>query len=227
MAIQCSDGITLDGLAAATYYKYFAQDNNPYIVHKQPLERIRAKTLYQNNKKAFDKFVLAFQKFGIDIVKYLKFLTHECGKTEKDIPDVLLNNVYFYRFADYLKVRNQYYKIYKYFLKSANNIADDCMRLGFCSTKDYLRHLIKTRRLVNEYVAGRISCYYLSAIQNFKQVIKKLDPLSRDEFSKILQRYDKYNVDVNEAFKLYKSCSINPIKFTDELIWKKQTENEK
>lgn len=54
------NGIQLDGLDAATYYKYFAQDNNPYIVRKLPLERIRAKTLYEKNKREFDLFVQQF-----------------------------------------------------------------------------------------------------------------------------------------------------------------------
>lgn len=39
-------------------------------------------------------------------------------------------------------------------------------------------------------------------------------------------RYDKYNVDVNEAFRMYKSSRINPLEFTDELLWKKQNKDE-
>ena len=81
--------------------------------------------------------------------------------------------------------------------------------------------MISSRKLVAKYLAGEISIYYLSSIQNFKKIIPKLDRISQDEFSKILSRYDKYNLDVQEAFRKYKPCRINPIKFTDELLWKK------
>lgn len=219
--MQESNCIKLNGLAAATYYKYFAQDNNPNIIRKMPLERIAAKSLYTKNKDVFDKFVEVYQKYNVDIIKYFKFLVYECGKTEWDIPEVLLSKVYLSKFVDYLKVNNQYYKIYKWFLKSANNIVDDCIKLGFTSTKEYIRHLITSRKLVAKYLAGEISIYYLSSIQNFKQIIPKLDRISQDEFSKILNRYDKYNVDIQEAFKKYKSCRVNPIKFTDDLLWRK------
>lgn len=223
--MQSNDEITMTGFLAATYYKYFAQNNNPYIVRTLPLNRISAKTLYNKNKKAFDKFVTVYNKYNIDIIKYLKFVTIECGKTEKDIPEVLLSQVYLSKFIEYLQVRQQYYKIYKYFLKSANNIVDDCIRLGYTSVKEYLRYLISNNKLVNEYVAGRISCYYLCAIQNFKKIVPKMDVISQHEFSKILMRYDKYNLDVQEAFRLYKSNSIKPIKFTEELLWSKLNNN--
>ena len=36
-------------------------------------------------------------------------------------------------------------------------------------------------------------------------------------------RYDKYNVDVQDAFKLYKSNYVNPIKFTEDILWDKRT----
>ena len=55
--MQNNDCIHLDGLSAATYYKYFAQDNNPNIIRKIPLERVAAKGLYIKNKEVFDKFV--------------------------------------------------------------------------------------------------------------------------------------------------------------------------
>ena len=219
--MQTSEIKEFNGFTAAVYYKYFAQDINPYIERRQPIEKIAARGFYQKNKKAFDKFVKIYQKYSIDILKYFKFLIYECRKTEKDAAEVLLSQVYLSKFIDYLKVNNQYYRIYKYFLKSAENIANDCVKLGFMSTKEYIRHLIATRMLATKYVAGEISIYYLSAIQNFKKIILKLDPISQAEFSKILNRYDKYNSDVQDAFKIYKSCRINPIKFTDELIWKK------
>ena len=216
--MQNSNETILDGLTAATYYKYFAQDNNSRIVKKMPFERISAKTFYAKNKYVFDKAVETYQKYIID---YFKFLIYECKKTEFDAQEVVLSKVYFSKFVDYLKVNSQYSKIYKWFLKSVNNIVNDCIKLGFTSTKEYMQYLILNRLLVAKYLSGEISIYYLSAIQNFKKIIPKLDNISQAEFSKILNRYDKYNLDIQETFKKYKSCRINPIQFTDKLLWKK------
>ena len=49
-----------------------------------------------------------------------------------------------------------------------------------------------------------------------------MDKMSQNEFSTILLRYDKYNVDVQDAFKLYKSNYVNPIKFTEDILWDKR-----
>lgn len=218
---QSTQNNQMTGIQAAIYFKFFSQNNNPYIVHKQPLNRISATTLYKKNKDIFDKLVVIFQKFNIDIVKYLSFFTQQYGKSEKDVKDLLVNNTTISKYLEYLQIKDQYHKIYIYFMKSVNNIIDDCIKLNFQSTKEYIRYLIKHNQLVNQYVSGRISCYYLCAIHNFKKIIPKLDIISQNEFSKILLRYDKYYADVQEAFKLYKSQRINPIQFTDELLWKK------
>lgn len=95
-----------------------------------------------------------------------------------------------------------------------------------------MQHLAESRQLAAKYVSGKISVYYLCAIQNFKDIIRKLDPVSQAEFSKISNRYDKYKMDITEAFKMHKSCQLCPIKLTDELIWsrinnKQKTNNSK
>ena len=213
----------IDGKTSAAYFKYFRQFTNKWIINKVELHRVPSRALYNKNAKIFDKFAEICIKYKIDPVKYIKFYITVLLKTEKDVPNDFLDMSTINKFIEHLQIRAQYKKIYNYFIKSANNIADDCIKYDYSSVKDYLQYLIKHGQLANQYLCGRISCYYLCALKNFKKIIPKMDKMSQNEFSTILLRYDKYNVDVQDAFKLYKSNYVNPIKFTEDILWDKRT----
>lgn len=80
--------------------------------------------------------------------------------------------------------------------------------------------------LAAKYMSGKLSVYYLCAIQNLKDIVSKLDPISQAEMSTISDRYDKYRMDITEAFRLHKSCKLRPIELTDALIRKKTKERQ-
>ena len=139
----------------------------------------------------------------------------ECGNYEKDIKEFFLAEQTIKKFIWGLEIVEQKKKVYKWFLKSAENIAQDCIDSGFTSSKDYLRDLISSKRLANYYLTGKISKYWLSGIPTFKKIITKLDQLSQDEFHEIYERFDLYNTEINEAFLQEKQCKVNPIRYTD------------
>lgn len=45
--------------------------------------------------------------------------------------------------------------------------------------------------------------------------------MSRDELQDVYDKFDIYNSEINEAFLLVDKRLVNPIKITDELIFKK------
>lgn len=119
---------------------------------------------------------------------------------ENDINSSLVCGGTMARYADWLKAIDKRHKIYKHFIKSAKNIARECNELGYCSTKDFMRYLIKSKKIAEYYVTGKISLYYFAAIPNFKKIIPKLDLFARDEFHKIYDRFEMYNAEITDAF---------------------------
>ena len=49
-------------------------------------------------------------------------------------------------------------------------------------------------------------------------MIEKMDPISRDEFSKLYNRFDKYSEDINQAMMQMKNISASAIKITNDEI---------
>ena len=118
-----------------------------------------------------------------------------------------------------MKEEERKVKIYGWFMKSINNIALDCIDLGFLSSKDYLREMIVQRKLAGYYLTGKISKYWFAGIPSFKKVIAFLDELSRDEFHDRFEKFDISNTEINKATMKMKNCTVNPIKMTDAVIF--------
>jgi len=211
---------TIDGEFVAKYFKYFLQLKNPYVVYKLSVDRVSAKSIYQKHKQQFDLLAKICNKYQIDAIKYLDFFVNKLNKFEKDIDCSLITVNSINKYVENLQITTLHNNIYKNFLRSVDNIVEDCIHLNFNSVIDYLRHLISNRTLASYYLSGKISTYYFAAIPKFRKVIDKLDNLSKDEFRTLYERYDKYHSDVNEAFLKIKNIKINPIKYTNDAILK-------
>lgn len=65
---------------------------------------VKAKGLYTQHKKKFDKLAAICSMYKIDPEKYFKFLVMQLGKREHDADAVLLSRVCMSKYIDYLKV---------------------------------------------------------------------------------------------------------------------------
>ena len=212
---------------AAQYFKYLQQFNFDFIEQKLELRRVPWKTTYHKYSKYFDKLVEVFSRYDIDVFKYIEFFVKHQKKTEHNIKDEFLNLKTLDLFEEFLDAEEKRKKAFKWFMKSVENISDECLQLGFLTTKDYIRYIIQTRKIGNYYLTGKISKYWFASIPSFKKIQNKLDSLSRDEMTDIFKMFDIYNTEINEAFLLMKNCKANPIKMTDEAIFKKRNCNQK
>jgi len=212
--------MTIDGEFVARYFKYFLQLKNPYVVYKISVDRVSAKSIYLKHKHQFDALAKLCNKYQIDVVRYIDFYINKLNKFEKDIDANFISIDTINKYIESLQINSLYSKIYKNFIKSVKNIVEDCINLNFNSVIDYFRYLISNKMLSSYYAAGKISTYYFAAIPKFKNVIEKLDNISKDEFSTLYERYDKYHSDINEAFLKIKNIKINPIKYTNDEILK-------
>jgi hypothetical protein len=202
-------------------YKYYKQHTNPYITYPISCEKIKTLSFYKTNKKVFDKLSSLVEKYGICPDGFIKYCVLEMRVSK---PKEMLNTQVFINYANKLKVDKQYKKIYSNFLKTANYIADVCISENI-TPKDYIKMLIKERRLGIEYMCGHISTHFIASINGIKKIFKCLDQNTRDELSIIYDAAEKLNGDIQEAFMRYKSHRVSPFKFTELLIKQKREQN--
>lgn len=130
-------------------------------------------------------------------------------------------------YVDHLRETSRRKKVMKWFMKSAEFIASECAKDTQMTTKDFIRKLIKEKKLAAYYMAGKISRYWFSGIPGFSKLVVKLDKMSRDEFKDLVDNFQIYNSEINEAFLKFYRTYANPIRFTDDLIFKKRAESAK
>lgn len=213
----------LNAETLAKIYKYYKQKTNPYIKNYISFERIASLTFYKSNRKTFDKLFKIISKYKINHDSYIYFCIFDIQvKHPKD----MLNVQYFVRYANKLKIENQYKKIYDNFLKTSNYIADVCISENI-TPKEYLKKLIVEKRLAIEYMCGNISTHFLAAINGIKNIFKYLDDNSKNELSIIYDATEKLNGDIQEAFMKFKSHRVSPLKFTEQMIKLKKIKQNK
>ena len=217
----CNTNIQIVNSQDVARYFLFLKREKDLNFGKLLFKNITAKRLYNDHKKIFDKFFDIATEYGIDIKNYITFFVIELSKTEKAIDSEFLNINTINFYCENLKIKDQYDKIYKYFLKSANNVASECIKLGLTDSREYIKRLILTNRLAAEYLSGKISRYYLAAINNIDKLISKTNSISKDEFADFLMKRDKLLRDIQDVFNVLKSKNVNSIQFTNDLIKQK------
>ena len=210
---------SFDGEFIAKVFKYYRSLQNPYKSKSFPMKLVSGKALYDKHKQLFDKFAEIASKNGFDAESYLKYCV-KCGMTENTLHTCLASTKMIDKYLMHLKKVDFRKKIYRWFIKSAKNIAIKCVDDGYFTTKDFLRMLIDTKQIGRYIVTGQISVYFFAAIPNFKRAIPKLDYFSRQELQLLDEHFEIYHSDVNKAFLQEKNCYVNPIDFTDKIIWK-------
>lgn len=221
-----ADGISIDdpvpevrdGYAAAQAFKFYRQFAPGYPAEPVPCKRVAARKMYKNHGRAFDRLADFFRSHGMDARGYLRFMAAEVALRESDIDGALASKWGLNRFAEKLSAEDNRRKIYEWYSRSVKAVAEACLDSECSSTAEFLRKLIKERRLAPWVVGGRISAYYLAAIPGFPKIVSRLDRISRDELSGLSERYDMYNTAVNDAVRAFERRRANPVRATDEMI---------
>lgn len=209
---------TINGIQLAALVKYTAQFHNPYIVKPLPIQKISPITLYNKNKRLFDKMAEVLSKYNIDAMSYVNFYFDVLKKHTKDLQTSFASITTMRQYLEHIVIKESRAKVYKYFMKSVNNAADECIKRGYNNVIDFIRHIVKNHKVSAYLVSGKLSIYWFAAIKGFKKVIEKMDPISRDEFSRLYDRFDKYSEDINQAMIQMKNISASAIKMTNDEI---------
>lgn len=208
-------------LDAARFFEYTYKQMHATTGLSVSIVNIKGKKVFNKYKTTFEKLFDIFSKYKLDLERYIRF----CIKHERiHQPDSLLSKSLFKKFSDDLQLRYESEKIYNYFLKSVENIVQDCIDMNFSTSREYFGYLIRNNKLGEKYLTGKISVYYLSSIHNIDKLINKMDNINRDTLNIVKQRYDKFNTDLQNAFLLLKSKKVNTLQYTDEQLFSKLTE---
>ena len=214
--------VTGEGLARLFKYYRLKKDPSRNQNRAITLGRVSAKAFYDEHRKAFDMTSNFFTSHRIDARPYIRFFVFDLAKTGRDIDTELYSRHSLSEYASKLQVAEKREKIYKWFMKSVDNIVDICIKNDYMSSKDCILALIRKNRLAQEYVSGRISKYFFAAMPNFRNIISKLDHFAKAEFSELYDKFDIYNTEINSAFLKYRNRVVNPLEVADcELIRRK------
>lgn len=209
------DDVSGEGLARLFKYLRLRKDPSPGQTGSVPLGRVSAKAFYQGHRKAFDAVSLFFSTHGLDARPYIRFFVCDLAKTGRDVDECLYSRSALSGYAAKLQAAEKREKVYSWIAKSVRNVADMCAAEGYVTGRDCVLALIRSKRLAQEYVAGRISKYFLAAIPSFRDVIPKLDHFARAEFADLLDKFDIYNTEANAACLARRNRVANPLDMVD------------
>ena len=203
----------------AKHLKYYLQFNKSKVSRPIPLNRIQSRGFYLLHYKTFDKMSVVFNKYEIDIDKYLYFFVNVLHKAERSINDDLLSPNTLNEFVTWLTTMKRRKNIYKWILKSINNIVAECKKKHIYSARDYLKMIVRENLIGPYHASGKISKYYFAAIPKFDKIIPKLDYFSRAELDDLKRLFAVYSTEVQDAFLYLKNQKFNPLKSVDKLLY--------
>lgn len=156
-----------DGYAAARAYKYYSQAVRRGVIKIIPESRISAHTLYKEHRGTFDRLVLFFGNASVDPRRYIRFMASEIGISDSDIDRKLMSKRGINMFMARLAAEANREKIYRWYQKTVKTLAESCLDSECVSTADFIRMLIRKKKLAQWVVGGKISAYYLASIPGF------------------------------------------------------------
>ena len=211
--------LSSDGEQVAKLFKYYRLLQKTYGKKSIPLKLVSGKDLYAKNKKMLDDFASLAAKHSFNVEPYIKWcIAHGIDESNFDV--CFSSSTMISKYKIHVERAAKRKQIYRWFMKSAKNIARECVESQYFTARDFLKALIDSKQLGAYVASGKISVYYLAAMPSFSKLVSKLDYFSRLELRCLEEHFDIYHSDVNKAFIMMKNKMVNPIEFTDLLICK-------
>lgn len=217
MNIQQKSNRIQNGQDVARYLVYFSKLNSAEIGREINIVNISGIGVYRKHKSVCDKALVLQTKYGIDLIQYIKFFLSKYRFNDKNI-DRLLETQNIMWYASDIQIKAKHERVYKYVLKSIDNIVDECIENDYSSVKEYLKNLIQNNKLAEKLISGKISQYYIAGIKNIGRLIRKMDRINQDSLKEIVAQQDKLLSDMQDAFTYLKNTRISIISFTNDKL---------
>ena len=204
----------------AKYLKYIIQP--PTKQSETDMRYIRFGTFYNKHKNVIDKLYECFTKHNVDIFQYLDFCVLEYGHSESIVNRIATKDS-IERYSKYLLSINENKKIVNSFIKSANTIASKCIANGYEYSSDYFYSILDDGKLVQYYMTGLVSPYYLACVPNIKNLlVSKINQNPfMSELGDFVKKIDVYETKIRNAYTSFNKHGIilnNSFTFTDAII---------
>ena len=196
------------------YYYYLLKRRGINVPRKRIYKNVHNKI---NEWKYYESLANICNTYKIDYEKYITYLYENHWDNYFNYKQ-LINIKYIRLYAEYLDMIEKQKKVYNSFIKTANFIADECIRMNYESSTDYIKYLIVNNKLSAYIMAGKISKYWIAAISKLPIIVKKLNVIDRESLNHIVNNQLKLNDDLQESFIRFKSFRVRPFNFTDKLI---------
>ena len=136
-----------DGEYAARLLKFKRQAQALSCAMPVPFLRVSAKGLYNGHKAAFDGLAEFFDRHGLDLKKYVEFFADNIDARGADLDRDLMSKCSLEKYSEWMHGIERRANIYRWFMKSARNLARLCLDQGYASPKDCLLAAIKDRKI--------------------------------------------------------------------------------
>lgn len=205
------------GQDVARYLVYFSKLNSAPLGNEINIVNISGLGLYRKHKSTCNKALMLQKKYGIDLIRYIKFFVSKYRLNDKNVERLVdSQNIVWYASDIQIKVKHE--RVYAYVLKSVNNIVDECVKNGYTSTKECLKYLIESNKLAAKYLSGEISQYYIAGIKNIGKLVRKMDKISQDSLHEVVEQQNKLLSDMQDAFTYLKNIRISIVSFTNDKL---------
>lgn len=209
-----------NGKDVARYLIYFSKSKDKTRPYEVNIANISGTSLYKKHKKVLDKLFFIQEKYGIDLVRYAKFFVDRFNFTDENV-EKISDPQYILWYAEMLNTNAKRNRIYQHVMKSVENVVNECVEHRFSSVKEYFRHAIENKLLASKFLSGKISRYYLAGIRNLKEIVEKMDPISKDTLKEIVDSQESLLSDVQDAFFYMRRIKVSIISLTNEMLYKK------
>lgn len=226
LELGLNQNVPVDGMHIAKLFKHWCNARRKKTRRRISLKLVAAQSLYESSSKLFDAFADFAHKNSFDCEKYIKWCCIDNGIDESQVKSCL-SSFMVGKYLLHVKEEQHLADVYKWTTRSVKSIAEECVKQGFFTVKDFLIDLIESKRLGAYVMAGKISFYWLAAIPNFNKVIDKLDYFSKSELALLYEHFNIYHSDVNKAFLKARNVAFNPIKTTEMAIEKLRAKSRK
>jgi len=185
----------------------------------------RWKAVFGRNRYAFELLSSFKEKYKFDSEDYLNyFVTKEYDHTLDEDRNIerMVNVNLINAYADSKSQAEKYRKIFGYFQKSANFVAQEAIKAGYRSSKKFIVDLIKADMLGNYVVSGSISIYYLASIANFDNLLEKIQntTLTGKTLEFLHYNFDFYALQISEAYTKMTNSVCHTFSHTDRILQK-------
>jgi hypothetical protein len=216
---EVSDNSLINNICNEYYYQLMLKTKGIHLSKSRNFDKLKDKK--PKEWAAFLKLEELCNEHNFDYKKYISYCLDEIVHIHKYVHIKYLLNIKYVRlFSETIEISNQYDKINALILASTNKIVEICKQNNYQTFSEFLKFLIREKKLGHYMKCGILSKYILALIPNINEIKRFFDTESVHELELyVINKYNKLNDDAIRALQKNNNIEhINIIKKINTLI---------